>query len=83
METIGQRVRAMRERRLWSQRDLSERAGVPQATISRVESDQNETRPQNRTIISLAQALDVDPAWIMFGGDETGKAAARDNLAAA
>ncbi len=32
------RIRQERERRDWSQRDLAERSGVPQASISRMEA---------------------------------------------
>lgn len=34
---LGKRIRTIREERRWSQRELSERSGVRQDTISRIE----------------------------------------------
>lgn len=79
MDTIGRRVRATRERRLWTQEDLAHEAGVPVITISRIENDRYQARPRPGTLKKLAAALGVDAVWLTFGGDgETteGKAAA-------
>ena len=76
METIGGRLRHARERRAWSQRDLAERAGLPQQTVLRVEHDRYENRPRPSTIRKLAEALGVDPGWLLFGDEGQGKVAA-------
>ncbi len=82
MDSIGKRVQAARGRRVWTQEDLAREAGVPVVTISRIENDRYEERPRQSTIRKLANALSVDPAWLVFGGDsgvlvgEQGKVAA-------
>jgi transcriptional regulator with XRE-family HTH domain len=38
MTTFGQRVQAVREHRGLSQNQLAQRSGLPQATVSRIES---------------------------------------------
>lgn len=78
MESIGARLRAAREWRLKTQEELSQMTGVTEATISRIENDRGEQRPRLSTIKRLADALDVDPAWIMFGED-AGKASGRSD----
>lgn len=77
MDTIGARLRRARERKLITQADLSVASGVTEATISRIENGQSgPTRPS--TTRKLAQALGVDPVWLMFGEEDEaeGKAAA-------
>ena len=79
MSTIGERVRRARDRRVWTQEDLSRASGVPVVTISRIENDRPENRPRQSTIRRLADALGVDPAWLLLGEDgerPEGKAAA-------
>lgn len=69
MDTIGKRVQAARDQRVWTQEDLARAAGVPVVTISRIENDRYEARPRQSTIHKLASALAVDPAWLVFGGE--------------
>ncbi len=78
METIGERVKQARERRFMTQSELSVKAGIQIATISRIENNRQESRPRLSTIRKLAEVLGVDPSWIMYGVEEgiTGKAAA-------
>ena len=77
MDTIGERLRAARDRRVWTQEDLARASGVPVVTISRIENDRHEGRPRQSTIRKLADALGIDPAWLVFGdGGAEGKAAA-------
>ncbi|CAN5298218.1 hypothetical protein BH23CHL1_BH23CHL1_19120 [soil metagenome] len=76
MSTIGERVRWARKRRLLSQEDLSAASTLPVVTISRIEND-HPSEPRPSTIKKLAQALDVSPAWLMFGEEyDKGKEAA-------
>jgi transcriptional regulator with XRE-family HTH domain len=56
---IGGKLRRLRERRLLTQAQLGERAGVNRDQVSRIERD--EVEPRFSTIHKLAEALDVDP----------------------
>jgi transcriptional regulator with XRE-family HTH domain len=60
---IGEKLKATRTRRLLTQDELAERAGVSQSTIANIERDNAE--PQFRTIRKLAKALDVDPTELL------------------
>jgi transcriptional regulator with XRE-family HTH domain len=66
METVGERLRWARQRRAWSQADLAERSGVPIGTISRTENNRF-GGPKPSTVRKLAVALDIDPAWLVYG----------------
>jgi transcriptional regulator with XRE-family HTH domain len=61
---IGKQLKEARMRRLLTQEELAEKAGVSPSTIVNIERDQ--TMPQFRTIRKLALALDVDPTSL-FG----------------
>jgi transcriptional regulator with XRE-family HTH domain len=57
----GDKVRAARERRFFSQRELAEKAGINHNTVWRIEgAGPVEVHP--RTIRKIAEALSVDPA---------------------
>ncbi len=60
---IGERLRKARTRKLWTQEELAEKAGISQSTIVNIERDQAE--PHFRTIRKLAKALDVDPSILL------------------
>ena len=60
---IGERLKAARTRRLLTQDELAERAGVSQSTIANIERDNAE--PQFRTIRKLAKALDIEPTELL------------------
>ena len=60
---IGEKLRRVRGRRLLTQDELAEKAGVSQSTIANIERDNAE--PQFRTIRKLARALDVDPTELI------------------
>ena len=60
MSPISLRVQQLREARNWSQGELSRQSGVPQPTISRLES--GTTDAVNFDVLEkLADALDVHP----------------------
>lgn len=67
MQTLGERVRAARDRKLWTQRELSEATGIMEATISRIENGKYRRRPFRETLETLAEALDVSVSWLAFG----------------
>jgi DNA-binding XRE family transcriptional regulator len=56
---IGNKLKQLRTRRFLTQRALAKAAGVSPTTVYKVEN--NEVEPHFSTILSLAEALDVDP----------------------
>jgi len=60
---IGRNLKAARVRRLLTQEELAEKAGVSPSTIVNIERDQ--TVPHFSTIRKLADALDVDPTSLL------------------
>ena len=60
----GDRLRKVRGKRLLSQRELAERAGLSPTTILKLESGRVD-EPHPRTIRKLADALEVDPAELV------------------
>ena len=60
---IGEKLREVRTRRLLTQDELADKAGVSQSTIANIERDNAE--PQFRTIRKLAKALDIDPTKLL------------------
>jgi transcriptional regulator with XRE-family HTH domain len=60
---IGEKLKGARTRRLLTQDELAEKAGVSQSTIANIE--RNNAEPQFRTIRKLAKALDVDPTELL------------------
>lgn len=70
METIGQRLRRLRTRRLMTQEELAAASKIPALTISRIENDHNAGMPRAKTVKALATALDVPAPYLMFGEEE-------------
>jgi transcriptional regulator with XRE-family HTH domain len=67
-------IRELRQRKLLSQRELAEKAGVSETTIVKLET--GATKPQPRTLRKIAEALGIgaeDMADLMA---EAGKVAA-------
>ena len=60
---IGEKLKEARTRRLLTQEELADRAGVSPSTIVNIERDQ--TAPHFRTIRELAKALDVEPTSLL------------------
>ena len=60
---IGQQLKNARTRRLLTQEELAEKAGVSAATVVNIERDNQE--PHFRTIRKLAKALDVAPSELV------------------
>jgi transcriptional regulator with XRE-family HTH domain len=69
LDTIGKRIQYLRDRFIWTQKDLAKASGLTQVTISRIENDRFDERPRQSTLHKLAKALQADPSWIAFGGD--------------
>jgi transcriptional regulator with XRE-family HTH domain len=62
----GEKLKEVRDRRLLSQRELAEKAGLSPTTILKLEDDRVK-EPHPRTVRKLAQALEVDPAELVEG----------------
>lgn len=58
--SIGQKIRAARERKDWTQEELAEQTGIARANIARLESGQYV--PKIKTIKRVAEALNLDVA---------------------
>lgn len=81
-ETIGGRLRALREARFLEQTELARRAGVSNDAIHRIERGQI-TTPQVATLRKLARALGASPPWAIYPheGDGGHLAAVRSTCA--
>jgi transcriptional regulator with XRE-family HTH domain len=60
---IGERLKKARTRKLLTQEELAEKAGVSPSTIVNIERDQAE--PHISTMRKLAKALEIDPAELV------------------
>jgi len=69
-ESLAVRLRQSRLEKGWSQEYLASRADTSQAVIQKIENAKS-LRPRN--IEAIADALDVRPAWLMFGVREIGQ----------
>ena len=56
-QQIGERIRVLREKREWFQRDLAEVAGLPVRTIGRIERGDVDVRIS--TLEKIANALET------------------------
>ena len=70
METLGERIKYGRTRRVLTQAELAHAAGVALITANRLENNAIDN-PRPETIRKLARVLKVDPAWLLFGDDES------------
>ena len=67
METVGQRIRRLREERDLSQRELSE-PGTSYAYISRIEAGVR--NPSEKALRALAVKLGSTPLYLELGSDK-------------
>lgn len=63
--SLGQRIKQVRERKVYGQAELARKAGVNVNTLYRIETDQHIPRPV--TIRKIALALDIDPTELVAG----------------
>jgi len=79
MTTLGSRLKLSRKQRAMTQKDLSEKSGVSQQLISRVESEKIDNTTE---FLSLAEALGVSAKWLSKGeGEMTGEDTVASNSA--
>jgi len=64
MDSLGARLRRKRREKGWTQEQLAIKAGTNQAVIQKIENGKS-LRP--RKINEIADVLEVNPAWLMFG----------------
>jgi transcriptional regulator with XRE-family HTH domain len=60
---VGEKLKQIRTRRLLTQEELAEKAGISAATVVNVE--RNNQEPHFRTIRKLAKALEIDPTELL------------------
>ncbi len=65
MDRIGLRLRKVRRDRDLTLQALAERAGMTYQAINRIE--RGHVSPKLETVGKLADALGVDPRWLVFG----------------
>ena len=68
-ETVGQRLRFLRDNLMLTQSDLHQASGVPLPTIKDIERGVSK-RPRNATLARLAVVLQVSPTYLLFGRSE-------------
>ncbi len=66
-QAIGARVRRIRRSQDITQEQLAARIGVAPSTVVRIETGQ--TSPSVETLFKLADALKVDPKWLLRGDE--------------
>lgn len=73
---LGVRIRALRQARHLTLRDVAERAGVTESFLSQVERDV--TSPSIATVHRIARALDLSIAQLFAEEPETGRVVRRE-----
>lgn len=64
MKTFGARLRYARELRQLTQKELAQASGLSQGAIGNYEND---SRRSPKNVFRIAEALDVEPAWLAMG----------------
>lgn len=70
METMGQRIRALREAKGWNQEKLADVTGVTVSAVSQWERDETKN-VKLEPFLRLAEALGTDPHYLVFGAART------------
>ncbi len=69
-ESIAERLIDARKEKGLTQARLGEKSGTNQAVIQKIENGRS---LMPRSIMRIAKALDVNPAWLMFGSEFAGR----------
>lgn len=75
--TLAERVRTKRKAKGWTQKQFGELTGSNQAAIQKIENGKS-LHPRN--VAQLAAALQVSPAWLIFGQASVEEALDEDAL---
>ena len=73
---LGSRIRALRQARRFTLRDVAERSGVTESFLSQVERDV--TSPSIATVQRIARALDLSIAQLFYEQGDTGRVVRRE-----
>lgn len=65
-ETMGQRIKRLRESRKWTQSYMADAVGVTVSAVSQWELDQTEN-VKLVPFLRLAKVLETDPHYLVFG----------------
>jgi transcriptional regulator with XRE-family HTH domain len=68
-ETIGARIQAARERKVYGRSELARAAGLSAVALYRIETGQR--HPRHATIRKIAAALGIDPLELVDGTAST------------
>lgn len=66
MDSLSKRVRAARLHYKYTQKELSEKCGLSQQSINKLEMARTDV-PRQKNLADLASALDVPESWLLFG----------------
>ena len=66
--TFSNRLKKLKEKLVITQRDIQDKAGITQSTVSNIES--GKTQPELETIRKIAEAYKVNPVWLETGEGE-------------
>jgi len=69
METIGKRIKELRDAKNLSQQKLADAVGVVKQTISSWENDEAKN-PKLQHLFSIADALGVEARWLALGHND-------------
>jgi transcriptional regulator with XRE-family HTH domain len=69
VETIGDRIRVLREAREWTQEELGQRLGVTRAAVSQWERGETKNI-KNLTFLKLVAELGTTYEYLLFGRDD-------------
>ena len=67
---FGSRLRAVRERRQMTLREVARKAGVSESLVSQIERDK--VSPSIDTLLNITEALGVHPEYLFRGLDPRG-----------
>jgi len=68
---ISDRIFEILQKKNISQKQFSEKTGIPQSTISEWKS--KKTNPSSEKIMLICEVLDVTPEWLLSGAENEGK----------
>lgn len=68
--TVSERILQLLDERKITQKDFSEKTGIPQSTIS--DWRKKGTNPSSEKILIICKVLNITPEWLLSGVEEIG-----------
>ena len=68
--TFGEKIRKLRKKKNMTQRELAVAAGVDYSYISKIENNRLDYTPSIKTILRIANVLDVDELELLDSADK-------------